>query len=165
MISRRDFLSRFFKGVAVAAITPSVIAQVCEEYSIPKGTVFSFPRPSTADGYQITIDTLTYITGKTSEQKFYDLGEIENRWAANLSYSIGDVEKALQTNNWDLIEAKHAASRKDPIGDITAAINRVTGKMPDRMIIPLNANDSITIAGIEYPIEKFKAECVHRIAI
>ena len=41
-MTRRDFISRFFKGLAVAAIAPQVIAKACEDAQIPKGTVFSF---------------------------------------------------------------------------------------------------------------------------
>ena len=43
-MDRRQFLSRFFKGLAVAAIAPEVIAKACEEHSIAKGTFYSLGR-------------------------------------------------------------------------------------------------------------------------
>ena len=43
-MDRRQFLSRFFKGLAIAAIAPEVIAKACEEHSIAKGTFYSLGR-------------------------------------------------------------------------------------------------------------------------
>ena len=121
-----------------------------------------------ATGYQIAIDTLTYIKKKTTDQKFYReapadympvvVGEgafssqlLTNRtysnaddfesgilktgatdahlsevdvsidgvlvavanWAKTIGYTIFDVEQALRANNWDMIEKKHVARKKN----------------------------------------------------
>ena len=119
-------------------------------------------------GYQIAIDTLTYIKKQVTEQKFYEIpvadyvpvavgdgafsqniltnlaintsGDFEQgiinqgigndrlagadagissksivvtNWAKAVSYSIFDIEQALVANNWDLIESKHRARKKN----------------------------------------------------
>jgi len=122
----------------------------------------------TATGYQIVIDTLTYIKKQLTEQKFYTVAPADyipvvvgdgafsadiltNRtyeladdfssgnlrtgssdarlasadvavdgvsayvqnWAKGIQYSIFDVEQALRANNWDIIERKHRARKKN----------------------------------------------------
>lgn len=119
-------------------------------------------------GYQIAIDTLTYIKKQVTEQKFYEVpvadyvpvavgdgafaqniltnlavntsGDFEQgiinqgvandrlagadaavssksvpvtNWAKAIGYSIFDIEQALMANNWDLIESKHRARKKN----------------------------------------------------
>lgn len=119
-------------------------------------------------GYQIAIDTLTYIKKQITEQKFYEvapadyvpisvgegafsqsiltnlvvstagdfetgiinqgaandrlsqadvgIGSITTRvlnWAKAVGYSIFEIEQALQANNWDIIESKHRARKKN----------------------------------------------------
>lgn len=119
-------------------------------------------------GYQIAIDTLTFIKKQVTEQKFYEIpvadyvpvavgdgafaqniltnlvvsasgsfeegiinqGNANDRlavadvgvssktmkvvnWAKSIGYSIFDIEQALQANNWDLIESKHRARKKN----------------------------------------------------
>ncbi len=121
-----------------------------------------------ATGYQIVIDTLTYIKKQVSEQKFYEVAPADfiplavgdgafaaniltNRtyqvsddfesgnlrtgvdsarlaqvdvaidsknmkvinWAKGVDYSIFDIEQALVANNWDPIEQKHRARKKN----------------------------------------------------
>jgi hypothetical protein len=121
-----------------------------------------------ATGYQVAIDTLTYIKKQTTDQKFYEeppadymplvVGEgafsnqlLTNRtysnaddfesgilrtgasdahvteadiaidgvtvpvanWAKTIGYTIFDVEMALRANNWDIIEKKHSARKKN----------------------------------------------------
>lgn len=121
-----------------------------------------------ATGYQIVIDTLTYIKKQISEQKFYTVAVADflplvigdgafaaniltNRsysvaddfesgnlrtgvdnsrlaqvdtavdgksidvinWAKGVDYSIFDIEQALVANNWDPIEQKHRARKKN----------------------------------------------------
>ena len=103
-----------FKGLAVASIAPAVIAKACEDHAIPNGTVFSFgqrmmkPINWEEVGYQITQDTLTYIQRAVTEQNFY----ISPPQYIATGYSLTDVEAALKANNWDVIEAKHAARVK-----------------------------------------------------
>lgn len=122
----------------------------------------------TSLGYQIAIDTLTFIKRQVTEQKFYEVepadfvpiavgegsfsqkiltnltvntsrdfesGIIEQgsdnarldsadaaissktvdviNWAKAVGYSVFEIEQALQANNWDLIEAKHRARKKN----------------------------------------------------
>ena len=43
-MDRRQFLSRFFKGLAVAAIAPEVIAKACEEHQICSGKTYSLAK-------------------------------------------------------------------------------------------------------------------------
>lgn len=119
-------------------------------------------------GYQIAIDTLTFIKKQITEQKFYEIspadyvpiavgdgafsqsiltnlvvntsgpfesgninqGSANDRlavadtgiasktvkvvnWAKAIGYSIFEIEQALQANNWDLIESKHRARKKN----------------------------------------------------
>lgn len=121
-----------------------------------------------ATGYQIVIDTLTYIKKQLTEQKFYQVapadyipvvvgdgafssqiltnrtytiaddfesgnlrtGASDSRlssadvavdgvnnyvqnWAKGIEYTIFDVEQALIANNWDIIERKHVARKKN----------------------------------------------------
>lgn len=121
-----------------------------------------------ATGYQIVIDTLTYLKKQISEQKFYQIpiadflpvvvgdgafaaslltnrsylvaddfesGNIRTginntrlagadaavdgksiaviNWAKAVDYSLFDIEQALVANNWDLIEQKHRARKKN----------------------------------------------------
>lgn len=122
----------------------------------------------TATGYQIVIDTLTYIKKQVSEQKNYTVAPADfipvvvgdgafaaniltNRtyqvgddfesgnirtgvdgsrlsavdvavdsktakvinWAKSVDYTIFDIEQALVANNWDPIEQKHRARKKN----------------------------------------------------
>jgi hypothetical protein len=124
--------------------------------------------PEASTGYQIAIDTLTYIVRTVTAQKFYEVnpsdylpvmvgeGSFANDflnnltfsnaadfesgiinsassnarldtvetavasitteniyWAKALEYSINDVQRALFANNWDLIESKHKAMKKN----------------------------------------------------
>lgn len=119
-------------------------------------------------GYQIAIDTLTFIKKQVVEQKFYEVAPADYvpiavgdgafsqqiltnltvssaadfetgiinqgvsndrlasadagivgqtikvvNWAKAVGYSIFEIEQALQANNWDLIEAKHRARKKN----------------------------------------------------
>lgn len=121
-----------------------------------------------ATGYQIAIDTLTYIKKQVSEQKFYEVAPADflpvavgdgafaakiltNRtysvaddfesgnirtgaggsrlsqadvavdsktmnvvdWAKAVDYTIFDIEQAMVANNWDPIEQKHRARKKN----------------------------------------------------
>lgn len=122
----------------------------------------------TSLGYQIAIDTLTFIKKQITEQKFYEVspadyvpiavgdgafsqqiltnltvsssedfetGIIEQgsnsdrlesadaaisskiaqvfNWAKAVGYSVFEIEQALQANNWDIIESKHRARKKN----------------------------------------------------
>lgn len=122
----------------------------------------------TSLGYQIAIDTLTFIKKQITEQKFYEVAPadyvpiavgdgafsqniltnltvstgrdfesgiiqqgVDNdrldsadaaissktaavlNWAKATAYSVFDIEQALQANNWDLIESKHRARKKN----------------------------------------------------
>ena len=122
----------------------------------------------TSLGYQIAIDTLTFIKKQITEQKFYEVspadyvpiavgdgafsqslltnltvstsrdfetGIIEQgtnndrlesadaaissktaavlNWAKAVGYSEFEIEQALQSNNWDIIESKHRARKKN----------------------------------------------------
>lgn len=119
-------------------------------------------------GYQIAIDTLTFIKKQITEQKFYEIapadylpiavgdgafaqniltnlvvntaGDFESgiinqggandrlasadvgissktlaviNWAKAISYSVFELEQALQANNWDIIESKQRARKKN----------------------------------------------------
>lgn len=119
-------------------------------------------------GYQIAIDTLTFIKKQITEQKFYEIspadyipiavgdgafsqsiltnltvstardfesgiinqGSANDRldqadsaiasktvqvrnWAKAVGYSVFEIEQALQANNWDVIESKHRARKKN----------------------------------------------------
>ncbi len=119
-------------------------------------------------GYQIAIDTLTFIKKQITEQKFYEVapadyipisvgdgafsqqiltnltvstardfesGIIQQgsgndrlesadsaiaskitqilNWAKATGYSVFEIEQALQSNNWDIIESKHRARKKN----------------------------------------------------
>jgi len=119
-------------------------------------------------GYQIAIDTLTFIKKQVTEQKFYEIapadylpiavgdgafaqniltnlvvnasgdfeagiinqGSANDRlamadtgiasktmrvvnWAKAVGYSVFEIEQALQANNWDIIESKHRARKKN----------------------------------------------------
>lgn len=121
----------------------------------------------TATGFQIAIDTLTYIRKQVTDQKFYEVdiakaiplsvgegafsqniltnlsfstdGDFEagnlntgnsnsklaqatsaiasktqkvRNWAKQCSYTIFDVEQALQANNWDFIASQHKSRKK-----------------------------------------------------
>ena len=122
----------------------------------------------TSLGYQIAIDTLTFIKKQITEQKFYEIspadyvpiavgdgafsqsiltnltvstsrdfesGIIDQgtandmletadsaissktvqvlNWAKAVGYSVFEIEQALQSNNWDVIESKHRARKKN----------------------------------------------------
>ena len=122
----------------------------------------------TSLGYQIAIDTLTFIKKQITEQKFYevppadyvpiavgdgafsqkiltnltvstardfesgiiDQGVANDRlesadaaiasktafvlnWAKAVGYSVFEIEQALQASNWDIIESKHRARKKN----------------------------------------------------
>lgn len=122
----------------------------------------------TSLGYQIAIDTLTFIKKQITEQKFYevapadyipiavgdgafaqailtnltvssardfetgiiDQGVANDRlesadaaissktavvanWAKAVQYSVFEIEQALMSNNWDMIESKHRARKKN----------------------------------------------------
>ena len=119
-------------------------------------------------GYQIALDTLTFIKKQITEQKFYEVSPADYipiavgdgsfsqsiltnlsvstardfesgiinqgsgndrleaadsaissktvavmNWAKAVGYSIFEVEQALQANNWDIIESKHRARKKN----------------------------------------------------
>lgn len=119
-------------------------------------------------GYQIAVDTLTFIKKQITEQKFYEvspadyvpiavgdgafsqsiltnltvstsrdfesgiIGQAGNNdrlesadsaissktvqvmnWAKAVGYSVFEIEQALQANNWDIIESKHRARKKN----------------------------------------------------
>jgi len=119
-------------------------------------------------GYQIAIDTLTFIKKQITEQKFYEVapadyipisvgdgafsqniltnltvstardfesGIIQQgsgndrlesadsaiasktvavlNWAKAVGYSVFEIEQALQSNNWDIIESKHRSRKKN----------------------------------------------------
>lgn len=119
-------------------------------------------------GYQIAIDTLTFIKKQVTEQKFYEVSPADyipisvgdgafsqailtnlsvstardfesgiinqgssnakldsadaaissktvkvTNWAKAVGYSIFEVEQALASNNWDIIESKHRARKKN----------------------------------------------------
>lgn len=119
-------------------------------------------------GYQIAIDTLTFIKKQITEQKFYEVklsdyvpiavgdgafsqniltnttinasADFEEgivnqasandrlavadvgissktmavaNWAKAIGYSIFEIEQALQANNWDIIESKHRARKRN----------------------------------------------------
>lgn len=119
-------------------------------------------------GYQIAIDTLTFIKKQITEQKFYEVspadyvpiavgdGAFSNQiltnltvstardfesgiiqqgsgndrlesadsaiasktvavlnWAKAVGYSVFEIEQALQSNNWDIIESKHRSRKKN----------------------------------------------------
>lgn len=119
-------------------------------------------------GYQIALDTLTFIKKQITEQKFYEIAPadyipiavgdgsfsqailtnltvstardfesglinqgsandrldsadaavtsktvIVKNWAKAVGYSIFEIEQALQANNWDIIESKHTARKKN----------------------------------------------------
>lgn len=119
-------------------------------------------------GYQIAIDTLTFIKKQITEQKFYEVAPADYipisvgdgafsqsiltnltvstsrdfeagiinqavsndrlesadaaiasktiqvlNWAKAVGYSVFEIEQALQANNWDIIESKHRARKKN----------------------------------------------------
>lgn len=119
-------------------------------------------------GYQIAIDTLTFIKKQITEQKFYEVSPADYipiavgdgafsqsiltnltvstsrdfeagiinqagsndrlesadsaiasktvqvmNWAKAVGYSVFEIEQALQANNWDIIESKHRARKKN----------------------------------------------------
>lgn len=119
-------------------------------------------------GFQIAIDTLTYIKKQVTEQKFYEISPVDYvpiavgegafqqniltnlvinaagdfeagninqgtandrlaaadvgiasktikviNWAKATGYTVFEIEQALQANNWDVIEAKHKARKKN----------------------------------------------------
>lgn len=123
---------------------------------------------TTTLGYQIAIDTLTFIKKQITEQKFYEVapadyvpiavgdgafsqsiltnltvstaadfesgvinqGSANDRldsadaaissktvqvinWAKAVGYSVFEIEQALQSGNWDIIESKHRARKKN----------------------------------------------------
>lgn len=122
----------------------------------------------TSLGYQIAIDTLTFIKKQITEQKFYEVAPADYipiavgdgafsqniltnltvstsrdfeagiinqgvsndrlesadaaiasktvavlNWAKAVGYSVFEIEQALQANNWDMIESKHRARKKN----------------------------------------------------
>lgn len=119
-------------------------------------------------GFQITIDTLTFLKKQITEQKFYEVAPADYipisvgdgafsqsiltnltvstardfesgvinqgsandkldsadaaitsktvqviNWAKATAYSVFEIEQALQSNNWDIIEQKHRARKKN----------------------------------------------------
>jgi hypothetical protein len=128
-VNRREFLSRFFKGVAVASIAPAAIVKACEEHQILAGTTYSFGNgpaislpPSTLEGYRIGINSLTYIR-KQLEKK--------TAAAAMDDYMSADAEHRKET-------IERYFNNVDP------------DDMPDRMIVPVNEDDTVTLNGKRY---------------
>lgn len=122
----------------------------------------------TSLGYQIALDTLTFIKKQITEQKFYEVSPADYvpiavgdgafsqsiltnltvstardfesgiinqgsanarldsadaaissktvqviNWAKAVGYSVFEIEQALQSNNWDVIESKHRSRKKN----------------------------------------------------
>ena len=71
-------------------------------------------------------------------------------WAKAVDYSIIDIEKALQANNWDIILAKHKARAKDwQLGLQLLAIlgSKVDTNLPGLLTGNVGTTDTGTIAG------------------
>ncbi len=149
--------------------------QICEVVPLSSGS-FDARLNATGDipnasmGYQIVIDTLTYLSRRVVKQKFYDVpggiatyvplrvgegawhdniltgvsvssaGDFESgnirtaqtnsrlagadaaiapitqkivTWAKEITFTYPEVQQALLLNNWDVIEAKHYARKKN----------------------------------------------------
>ena len=152
---------------------------------------------TTALGYQIAIDTLTFIKKQVTEQKFYEIpvaeyvpvavgdgvfaqniltnlavntsGKFEEgiinqgigndrlaiadagissktikvvNWAKAVGYSIFDIEQALQANNWDLIESKHRARKKN--WDLGIQEMAFLGSLHDAGVLGLYTQTAVT---------------------
>jgi len=153
---------------------------------------------STSTGYQIAIDTLTYIKKQITEQKFYKVapadfvpicvgdgafkqniltnlsfsnsedfesGNIQSgasgsrlasvdasvasksakvvNWAKQKSYSIFDIEQALQANNWDAVYAKERARKTN--WDLGIQEIAFIGSRSDPAVTGLLNNPNVTI--------------------
>jgi hypothetical protein len=71
-------------------------------------------------------------------------------WAKAVDYSIIDIEKAIQANNWDIILAKHKARAKDwQLGLQLLAIlgSKVDTNLPGLLTGNVGTTDTGTIAG------------------
>jgi len=153
---------------------------------------------STGMGYQIAIDTLTYIKKQVTDQKFYQVaiadyvpvavgdgafaaniltnlefsnaddfekGNIRSgesgarlasadasvasktvkvvNWAKQIGYTIFDIEQALMANNWDAIQAKEHARKKN--WDLGLQEIAFLGSKSDTGVTGLFNNANVTI--------------------
>ena len=162
----------------------------------------------TSTGFQIAIDTLTYIRKQVTEQKFYEVdisealpisvgegsfsqniltnlafstdGDFASgylntggnsskiaqstsaiasktqkvlNWAKQCSYTLFDVEQALQANNWDFIASQHRARKKGwDLGIQSAAFVGVASDTTNFPGLLSQANATINTSLITEPI-------------
>ena len=72
-------------------------------------------------------------------------------WAKAVDYSIIDIEKALQANNWDIILAKHRARAKDwQLGIQLLALlgSKIDANLPGLLTGNVGTTDTSTIAAL-----------------